>query len=87
MKLTKHVKKRMNTRGITKEMIDFALNFGEIKGDGWIVNRKVLQELIKDLEYQMKTAKKLLDKGGIVVIAEDNALLTTYHVDSAHRAY
>lgn len=87
MKLTKHVQKRMNTRGITKEMIDFTLNFGEIKGDGWMVNRKALQELIKDLEHQMKTAKKLLDKGGIIVIAEDNALLTTYHVDSAHRAY
>lgn len=87
MKFTKHVHDRMNKRGITKDMIDFVLNFGEVNGDSWYVNRKELQKLIRNLEYEMKIAKKLLDKGGIVVVAESETILTTYDIDSANFSY
>lgn len=87
MKKTKHIDKRMNQRGITQDMIDFTLNFGEITNDKWFTNKKILQESISQLEQQIKTAKRLLDKGGIVVVSEDESLITAYHFDSARYNY
>lgn len=87
MKKTKHIDKRMNQRGITQDMIDFTLNFGEITNDKWFTNKKILQESIRQLEQQIKTAKRLLDKGGIVVVSEDESLITAYHFDSARYNY
>ena len=87
MKKTKHIDKRMNQRGITQDMIDFTLNFGEVTNDKWFTNKKILQESIRQLEQQIKTAKRLLDKGGIVVVSEDESLITAYHFDSARYKY
>lgn len=87
MKKTKHIDKRMNQRGITQDMIDFTLNFGEVTNDKWFTNKKILQESIRQLEQQIKTAKRLLDKGGIVVVSEDESLITAYHFDSARYNY
>lgn len=87
MQKTKHINKRMSQRGITQGMIDFTLNFGEITNDKWFTNKKTLQKSIKQLEQQIKMAKRLLDKGGIVVVAADDALLTAYDFDSAKYNY
>lgn len=87
MQKTKHINKRMSQRGITQDMIDFTLNFGEITNDKWFTNKKTLQKSIKQLEQQIKMAKRLLDKGGIVVVAADDALLTAYDFDSAKYNY
>lgn len=87
MKKTKHIDKRMNQRGITQDMIDFTLNFGEVTNDKWFTNKKILQESIRQLEQQIKTAKRLLDKGGIVVVSEYESLITAYHFDSARYNY
>lgn len=87
MKKTKHIDKRMNQRGITKDMIDFTLNFGEVTNDKWFTNKKILQDSIRQFEQQIKTAKRLLDKGGIVVVSEDESLITAYHFDSARYNY
>ena len=77
----------MQQRGITKDMIDFTLDFGETKGDHWFLNRKMLGNTIADLEAKLKVAKKLRDKGGIVVVADGEALLTAYDFDSHRMAY
>ncbi|OYQ73683.1 hypothetical protein B9T18_09470 [Wohlfahrtiimonas chitiniclastica] len=77
----------MSQRGITQDMIDFTLNFGEITNDKWFTNKKTLQKSIKQLEQQIKMAKRLLDKGGIVVVAADETLLTAYDFDSAKYNY
>ena len=87
MKKTKHIDKRMNQRGITQDMIDFTLNFGEVTNDKWFTNKKILQDSIRQFEQQIKTAKRLLDKGGIVVVSEDESLITAYHFDSARYNY
>lgn len=84
---TKHVQKRAQQRGITKDMINFTLDHGVVKGDRWFLNRKLLNETIHELEAQLKVAKRLRDKGGVVVVADGEALLTTYDYDSRKMAY
>ena len=79
MKQTQHLDQRMNQRGITMDMVDFTLEYGDIAGDKRVLNRKGLNKTIKHLELMMRTAKKLRDKGGIVVVVEDNVLITTYN--------
>ena len=87
MQVTQHAQKRMTKRGFTKDMIDFTLDFGETKGDRWVLNRKMIEQSIGDLERKLRTAKKLRDKGGIVVVAEGESLLTAYDFDSRKMAY
>ena len=84
---TKHVQTRAQQRGITKDMISFTLDHGVIKGDRWFLNRKLLNKTIHELEAQLKVAKRLRDKGGVVVVADGEALLTTYDFDSRKMAY
>ena len=45
MKYTYHSINRMNTRGISKEMIEFTLNYGSIDGDAYVTNRKLLNKV------------------------------------------
>lgn len=85
MQLSRHIDQRMNQRGITKEMVELTLEYGEIENDRWVLNRKRLETMIESLEKQLRTARKLRDKGGIVVVAEDNTLVTTYDYDSKDR--
>jgi len=58
-------------------MIDLVLEYGQGEQDKAILNRKHAQALIRELEEKLRTAKKILDKGGCVVIEADNAILTT----------
>ncbi len=84
MRLTQHAHLRMTQRGITRSMIDLVLEYGQVEQDKAILNRKHAQELIRELEEKLRTAKKILDKGGCVVIEADNAILTTYNYPSKH---
>ena len=85
MQLSRHIDQRMNQRGITKEMVELTLEYGEIDNDRWVLNRKGVEAIIESLEKQLRTARKLRDKGGIIVVAEDNTLVTTYDYDSKDR--
>ncbi len=112
---TKHLNIRMNHRGISKEMIDFTLQYGKIIGDKYITNKKIICNLLNGLDKKIKKLKKLkkkfntfqvsklvvknlkklqnirkvalkiMDKGGITVIYESRAIITTYNTDSYHK--
>lgn len=84
MRLTQHAHLRMTQRGITRSMIDLVLEYGQLEQDKAVLNRKRAQELIRELEEKLRTAKKILDKGDCVVIEADNAILTTYNYPSKH---
>lgn len=84
MRLTQHAHLRMTQRGITRSMIDLVLEYGQVEQDKAILNRKHAQELIRELEEKLRIAKKILDKGGCVVVEADNAILTTYNYASKH---
>lgn len=84
MQFTRHAHQRMTQRGITRSMIDLVLEFGEVEQDKAILDKKHAQRLIRELEEKLRTAKKILDKGGCVVVEADNAILTTYNYQSKH---
>lgn len=65
-------------------MIDLVLEYGQVEQDKAILNRKHAQELIRELEEKLRTAKKILDKGGCVVVEADNTVVTTYNYVSKH---
>ena len=87
--VTRHILKRMNQRGITKDMVDFAFVYGDIQGDKIFTNRKVTKEIICDIDMQIeylrkmrRLALKVMDKGGITVVADNGKLITAYNTDS-----
>lgn len=84
MRLTQHAHQRMTQRGITRSMIDLVLEYGEVEQDKSFLDKKHAQQLVRDLEEKLRTAKKIMDKGGCVVVEAEDAVLTTYNYQSKH---
>lgn len=76
--MTKHMKSRMNQRGIFKDLVDLALQFGEPDGDKFKLGRKEIDRLVTSLDALRAKALKARDKGGLVVVAVGESLITTY---------
>lgn len=81
MHTTFHALQRMSQRGVTKEMIDLVLEYGEISHDKAFLRRKEASALLAKMQRQMKVLKKVLDKGGMVVVAENGSIITTYNYE------
>ena len=82
MAKTRHIQKRMSQRAIREEMIDLTMKFGIQDQDKVIFNKKGIQELLCELDNIRKTAQKMMEKGGIVVVESGGSLITTYRLDS-----
>ncbi len=80
MKCTKHFMQRTNERGITKMIVDLALSFGQQKGDKIILNKKETRAVLLELDFLRRNLIKVLDKKGVVVVADDDALITAYGI-------
>lgn len=75
MHRTRHFQQRMSQRGISREMVDLVLGYGEAEGDKVILSRKASARLME----AARTLAKILDKGGLVVVTSGDAQLTTYN--------
>lgn len=75
MHKTKHFQQRMTQRGISQEMVDMVLRYGESEGDKFVLTRKASARLLGIA----RTLVKIVDKGGLVVVASGDAQLTTYN--------
>lgn len=75
MHKTKHIQQRMSQRGISQEMVDLVLNYGESEGDKVILNSKASARLMR----AARALAKILDKGGLVVVTSGDSQLTTYN--------
>lgn len=82
MQTTRHMDARMNQRGINKELVDLALEYGEPKGDRTVLGRKECHWAMQQLRREMKALERAMSKGGITVVADGEALITTYRTDS-----
>ena len=82
MNATEHMKQRMAQRGINREMVNLVLDFGTPKHDKFILSRDEAQEQLRELQQAMRVLKKILDKGGVTVVTEGDALITTYNCNS-----
>jgi hypothetical protein len=85
MAKTRHIGKRMSQRGTRQILVDLTLQFGDGVDDRCVLGRKGLEQLLRELRELERTTKRALDKGGIVVVQADGALITTYDVDSYDR--
>lgn len=85
MARTRHIGQRMSQRGITQALVDLTLQFGEDAQDKCILGRQGLLQLIDQLRELQRTAMHALDKGGVIVVQADGALITAYNVNSFDR--
>lgn len=75
MHKTKHFQQRMGQRGISQAMIDLVLGYGDNEGSKVVLSRKKSEQLREAL----RTLMKIVDKGGLVVVAAGDAQITTYN--------
>jgi SOS response regulatory protein OraA/RecX len=79
MQQTQHLKQRMSQRGISREMVELVLAHGVPEQDKYVLGRKEALRLLEDFQRSERLLKKILDKGGVVVVADGDALITTYN--------
>ena len=79
MHLTEHIQQRMSQRGVSREMVDLVMTHGTLEQDKYILSRREALHLLESFQRQTRVVKKILDKGGVTVVAEDGALITTYN--------
>lgn len=78
MSKTRHFQARMSQRAINEDMVDIALQFGTRQGDQVVLTQKGGESLLAELQRLERKIKKVIDKGGLVVIEERGELITTY---------
>lgn len=82
MRTTTHMDARMNQRGINKELVNLALEYGEPKGDKTVLGRKECHEAMQQLRRELKVLERAMSKGGVTVVSDGEALITTYRTES-----
>jgi len=85
MVATEHLVSRMNQRGIPGKLLNLVIEFGEQKQDKIILDRKLTLKIIQEIDQMRKDLIKIVDKGGVVLVAVDNVMITTYNRDSYRR--
>lgn len=79
MHITQHADQRMNQRGISRRLVEFTLRHGRIDGDKHVLDRQTSRRLIEALTEELRLAKQVLDKGGVTVVEDADAIITTYN--------
>jgi hypothetical protein len=85
MKQTKHIRQRMSQRGVSQEMVNLVIEYGETKQDKHVLGRREALHRLEIINQEARVLKKIVDKGGVVVVVEGNALITTYNRDQLDR--
>jgi hypothetical protein len=78
--MTLHMDVRMNHRGITADLVDLTLEYGEWEGDRCCLGARALKHMIEEMDRKRSTMLKALDKGGIVVVEAGGSEITTYPI-------
>jgi hypothetical protein len=80
MHISQHAGVRMNQRGISRRLVEFALRHGRVIGNKHVVDRNESRRIIEALEEELRLAKRVLDKGGIAVVEGADTVITAYNV-------
>jgi hypothetical protein len=70
----------MGQRGIPGRMIELARKHGRIEGDQWVLDRREARAALDQVMAERAALIKVIDKGGVVVVEEDNVVVTTYNI-------
>ena len=81
MQTTKHIQQRMSQRGVSRDMVELVMTHGTLDQDKYVLGRKEALRLLDSLQREERIVKKILDKGGVVVVSEGNSLITTYNCE------
>lgn len=79
MHTTHHARGRMSQRGISQDMVEYVLTNGTMEQDKIIMGKKEAIRKLGILQEEQRLLKKILDKGGVVVVADNNTVITTYN--------
>ena len=82
---TQHIDKRMNQRGISRQMLNLALTYGTSVGEKYILGRKEVAARLAEIRQEERALLKVMDKGGVVVVEDDNTQITTYNLSRRSR--
>ena len=85
MVTTKHCQARMAQRGLPKRLLDLVLEFGKDSGDKLVLNKKATQMVIDEIDTIRKELLRIMDKGGVTVVLDNEALITAYNTNSYKR--
>jgi Domain of unknown function (DUF4258) len=80
MHISQHADQRMNQRGISRRLVDFALRHGRIEGNKHVLDRNESRRIIEQLEEELRLAKRVMDKGGVTVVEGGDTLITAYNL-------
>ena len=95
MRTTRHALARMSQRGIPGDVVRFVLEQGRWIGDKCVITRKeadvqlqrwkrrIRKERWAEAPHEVTVLRRIIDKGGVVVVASGQHILTTYNLDSA----
>lgn len=85
MLTTKHCQARMSQRGLPKRLLNLVLEFGKDSGDKLILNKKATQKVIDEIDTMRKELLRVMDKGGVTVVIDNESLITAYNTNSYRR--
>ena len=85
VRVSHHAGQRMNQRGISRRLVEFALRHGRVEGNKHILDRNESRRVIDALMEELRLAKRALDKGGIAVVEGGDTLVTAYNLATRAR--
>ena len=85
MPITNHIQTRMNQRGIRRALVELALEHGEPTGDRYVLDRKACERRLAELAEERRALEEARRKGGVTVVEENGALISTWRTTSASK--
>lgn len=85
IKTTKHAGARQAQRGISALMVEYVMTNGVEEKDKLVFGKKEILLRLTMIEEEKRLLMKLMDKGGVVVVADGETVITTYNRTS-HRS-
>jgi len=75
---TLHINQRVRQRGITNRMIELTLEYGIVQADKIKLGTRRIKKLLRTHKELKSDLLKILDKGGLIVVASGTSLITAY---------
>lgn len=85
MVTTKHCQARMAQRGLPRRLLDLVLELGKDSGDKLVLSKKATQKIIDEIDAMRKELLRIMDKGGVTVVIDNEAIITAYNTNSYKR--
>jgi hypothetical protein len=61
-------------------MIELARKHGRIEGDQWVLDIREAKAALDQVMAERAALLKVIDKGGVVVVEEDDTVVTAYNI-------